>query len=278
MKVGISLFTTDRTPPLAPLAARIEELGFESVFVPEHTHIPVAQHHPYPLGGEIPDRYSRILDPFVALAVMAAATSTLRLGAGVCVVPDHDPIVLAKTIATLDYVSGGRVVLGCGVGWNGDEIANHGVAFADRWQVTRERIAAMRAVWTHDDASFDGEFVRFDPIRSWPKPVQAGGPPVLMGVNGPRNVARVADVADGWILVPGPVDRLRGLLDTRAAGAPGLERATVYLDDADERSLSELSEAGVERCLLPVPPDAGAATADAIEALAARLRNWAITN
>ena len=274
MKIGLTFFLTDETPPLRTLAPRIEALGFESMFVPEHSHIPVASKHQVALGGDVPPVYWHFLDPFVALTEIAAITTTLKLGTAISVIPLHDPISLAKTVATLDHVSNGRVILGCGPGWNALQLANHGVDIRDCWEVTRERIEAMQAIWSNDEAEYHGTFVEFDPILAWPKPVQPGGPEILMGVNGPRNVARTAHYVDGWIHIGKAPDELPPIHERGPASGPGIEKATVLANIGIESELIALRELGVERCVVRAPHDAGDGTLAAIEALAANLSSW----
>jgi probable F420-dependent oxidoreductase len=186
---------------LVELARHIEELGFESLFHPEHTHIPVDRASPFPAteDGRLPGVYLRNLDPLVSLAAVAAATSELVLGTAVCLVAQRDPFATAKAIATLDHLSGGRLVIGIGAGWNIEEMANHGVPAERRWRVVREHVLAMKALWTTDEAEFHGEFVDFDPVWSWPKPLQRPHPPILVGGTGPRALDRVLGYGDGWI-------------------------------------------------------------------------------
>jgi probable F420-dependent oxidoreductase len=205
MRYGVTMFMTDQTMSPVALARAVEERGLHSLYVPEHTHIPTSRLTPPPTGdAELRDEYKRTLDPFVALAMAAAATERLLVGTGICLVAQRDPIVTAKAIATLDHLSGGRFVLGIGFGWNADEIAAHGVTMPDRRAVTREHVLAMRALWRNDVGSFDGEFVQIAPSWSWPKPVQPLGPPVLIGgAPGPKLFRHVAEYADGWIPIGG---------------------------------------------------------------------------
>src|SRR4051812_23008685 len=177
MDIGVSIFVTDESIGVVDVARAAEERGIESLFLPEHTHIPASRRTPYPAGGELPSWYSRTLDPFVALTAAAVATTKLKLATGVCLVIERDPIVLAKEVASLDVVSGGRFVLGIGAGWNREEMANHGTASATRWKLMRERVEAMKALWTQDEAEYHGDLVDFDPVWSWPKPVQRPHPP-----------------------------------------------------------------------------------------------------
>ena len=205
MRYGVTMFLTDLTMPPAALARAAEERGFGSLYVPEHTHIPTSRRTPPPTGdAELAEEYKRTLDPLVAMTSAAAATERLLVGTGIMLVAQRDPIVTAKAIATLDQVSGGRFVLGIGFGWNADELEDHGVSMKERRAVARERVLAMRALWRDDVASFDGEHVHLPPSWSWPKPVQAGGPPILIGgAAGPIMFAHVAEYADGWIPIGG---------------------------------------------------------------------------
>jgi probable F420-dependent oxidoreductase len=188
MKFGVMLFPTDYSIGAAEIARAAEDLGFESLWFPEHTHIP-RDHTPWPGGPELPRHYSHSLDPFVGLAAATAVTTGLRLGTGICLVIQRDPITLAKEIASLDHLSNGRFLFGIGAGWNREEIENHGTNPKLRWRVLRERVLAMKEIWSRDEAEFHGEFVDFDPIWSWPKPIQKPHPPILMGGDGPRSIA-----------------------------------------------------------------------------------------
>lgn len=206
MRIGVTTMMTDvaaRTIGPGELAAAVEELGFDGLYFPEHTHIPTSRATPAPMGNPLPEAYWRTLDPFVALTAAAATTSRIRLGTGVCLLAERDPIITAKTVASLDLLSGGRVDLGIGFGWNVEEMADHGVAFADRREVTRERMLAMRRLWEDDEASFAGNHVSLAPSWAWPKPVQARVP-VWLGVGiGPKNLAHLVEYGDGWIPIGG---------------------------------------------------------------------------
>jgi probable F420-dependent oxidoreductase len=201
---GIVLFTSDRgiTPQAAALAA--EERGFDTFYVPEHTHIPVRRQALHPTGGEqLPDdRYSRTLDPWVSLATAAAVTERIRLATAVALPVESDPITLAKTIATLDHLSGGRVTVGAGFGWNTDELEDHHVPAGQRRAVLREYVEAMRSLWTDDEASYAGEHVAFGPSWAWPKPVQQRIPIVVGAGGGPRTFRWIAEAAEGWMTTP----------------------------------------------------------------------------
>ena len=205
MHIGVTMFATDRTMAVADLAVAAEERGFHSLYLPEHTHIPVSRETPPPTGDDVLDEgYARTLDPWVALATAAAVTERILLGTGVALVAEHDPIALAKQVATLDHVSGGRVVLGVGFGWNREELADHGVAFADRRDVVREHVLAMQALWRDDVAAFDGTHVSLSPSWAWPKPVQQPRVRTLLGgAPGPKLFAHIAEWADGWIPIGG---------------------------------------------------------------------------
>ncbi len=208
-------------PDILPqdLALAVEKRGFESLFFPEHSHIPCSRETIRFGQRELPDWYSHLMDPFVALSAAATVTERIKLGTCVCLIPEHDPIVLAKTIATLDVISRGRVLIGIGAGWNAEELRNHGVAFADRWKVTRERVLAMREIWTHEEAVYHGEFVDFDRMWLHPKPVQRGGPPILLGAQSRWAWGRVAEYCDGWL------PSLMAELDDLKSGIAALQEA-----------------------------------------------------
>lgn len=205
MELGITIHLTDRSMDVRELAVAVEERGFTSLWVPEHTHIPTSRATPPPAGGgDLAEEYPRSPDPWVSLAAAAAVTGRIRLGTGVALVAQHHPINLAKVVASVDALSAGRTVLGVGFGWNREEMVDHGVDFATRRARVSEHVAAMRTLWSGDEAEFHGEFVEFDPCWSWPVPVQRPGPPVLIGGGaGPRLLAEVAAYADGWLPVGG---------------------------------------------------------------------------
>lgn len=203
MRIGITTFVTDYSIDVVTLARAAEERGFASLYLPEHTHIPTSRRTPAPLGGELGREYSHMVDPFTSLAAAAAVTSKLTLGTGVSLVAQHDPIVLAKQVATLDALAGGRFVLGVGFGWNREEMAAHGVDYAQRRKVVREKVLTMLALWRDDEASFDGEHVRLEPSWQWPKPAGGRVPILIGGAAGPKLFAAVCDYADGWIPMGG---------------------------------------------------------------------------
>src|ERR671937_1020459 len=203
MKFGIAVFPTDYAADPAAITRLVEERGFESLFFPEHTHIPTSRETPYPAGGELPDEYSHTYDPFVALTAAAAATEKLLLATGICLVIERDPIVTAKEVASVDRLSGGRFLFGVGAGWNIEEMENHGTDPHRRFSLMRERIEAMKAIWTEDEASYHGEHVEFERIWSWPKPVQKPHPPILVGGSGQKVIDRVLRFGDEWMPIVG---------------------------------------------------------------------------
>lgn len=264
---GLVIFPTDYAIAPAVLAQAAEARGFESLFVPEHTHIPVSRRSPWPGGSELPREYWHAHDPFVALATAAAVTSTLKLGTGISLVTERDPILMAKQVASLDHLSDGRVLLGVGAGWNAEEMESHGTAFADRWRVTRERVLAMREIWSNDEAEFHGEFVDFEPLWSYPKPVQEGGPKVLLGAASRWAWARIAEYCDGWCPIyqdpqrasaMGEVDYAAGIRATRAAwteaGRDGEPDFTIYGVGPNRGQVEEVIEMGFGRVVFGLPP------------------------
>jgi probable F420-dependent oxidoreductase len=198
MKIGALTIFHETTARPGPFAAKLERLGFESIWVPEHPILPVNPKTPFPQGGSIPDVYGHMSDQFVCLGMAAVNTTLLRLGTGVTLVPEHNPLVHAKQVATLDYFSGGRVIYGIGAGWLREESELLGVDFPRRWTQTAEHVAAMRELWSKPEASFEGRYVKFAPVRSYPKPIQQPGPPVLLGSRDKNALKRVARWGDGW--------------------------------------------------------------------------------
>ena len=280
MNFGVYMFDTEYAIPVVELARAAEDRGFESLWVPEHTHIPASRRSPWPGGPDLPREYLHTGDPFVALAAAAAATTRLRIGTGICLVVEHDPITLAKTVATLDLVSNGRFIFGIGGGWNAEEMENHGTDFPKRWAVLRERVLAMKEIWTKEAAAFQGEFVRFDPIWSYPKPVQKPHPPILLGVNTPSARQRVVEYCDGWLPIPGRAgDLAAGIADLRqraerAGRDPRSLTVTVYGGKPDEGAVRGYAAAGAERVVFTLPPAGGDVVLpllDRLAKLAARL-------
>jgi probable F420-dependent oxidoreductase len=258
MKFGVSIFPTRYSIGPAELARAVEERGFESLFVPEHTHIPTSRRSPWPGGGDLPDEYRETLDPFLALTAAAAATERLLLGTGICLVVERDPITTAKEVATLDHLSGGRFLFGVGGGWNREEMENHGTDPARRFAVMRERVLAMKEIWTKDEAEYHGTHVDFDPIWAWPKPVQQPHPPVLVAGNGPGTLDRVVEYGDGWIPIPGRgsvtlgegTARLQEMAAER--GRPPVQ-VTVFGTRPEAEVIDHYAAAGVDRVLFRLP-------------------------
>jgi probable F420-dependent oxidoreductase len=199
MQIGAAMFFTDYSMSAIDLARELEARGFESVWAPEHSHIPLLRKTPFPSGGELPRQYSNAMDPFVTLSAAAAATKTIKLGTGVCLVVQRDPIQTAKLVASLDQVSRGRFLFGVGGGWNAEEMADHGTEFKTRFKLMRERSEARRAIWTEEAAEYHGDMVQFEPMAAWPKPVQKPHPPVIVGGMFPVAARRALRYGDGWI-------------------------------------------------------------------------------
>jgi probable F420-dependent oxidoreductase len=261
MHFGIAMFATEYAISPGELASEIEQRGFESIWFPEHTHIPASRGTPWPGGGELPREYWHTYDPFIALTAAASATTRLRLGTGICLVIERDPIVTAKEVATLDRLSNGRVIFGIGGGWNVEEMGNHGTDYKRRWRVLRERTLAMKEIWTEDEAEFHGEFVNFDPIWSFPKPAQKPHPPILMGGDGPTTFDRVIEFCDGWMPIGFRLDNVEekiAALRRRAEEAdrdPSSISVTIFAAKPERKALEDLERAGVERAIFYVPSD-----------------------
>lgn len=271
-RFGVTMFPTDYAMDPVSLARAVEERGLDSLFFPEHTHIPASRETPFPGGGELPREYSHTHDPFVALGACAAVTERIRLGTGVCLVIERDPIQLAKEIASLDRLSCGRLVLGVGAGWNREEMENHGASYPRRWAILREKILAMRRIWTEDEAEFHGDWVDFDPIWSWPKPLQAGGPPVWVGANSRWTYDRVAEYGDGWMPIGGrdsiDLAPMREALERRDRRLEDLDLA-LFGAPADEASLRGCLEQGYDELVFWVPPQDADRVLPRLDALAA---------
>jgi probable F420-dependent oxidoreductase len=260
MKFGIAMFPTDDAVDPPTLGRMVEERGFDSLWFPEHTHIPTSRKTPYPAGGDLPPMYSHTHDPFVALTAAAAATEKLKLGTGICLVIERDPIITAKEVASLDRLSGGRFLFGIGAGWNREEMENHGTDPDRRFGIMRERVEAMRAIWTEEEAQYHGTYVDFDPIWSWPKPQQLPHPPILVGGNGPKVLDRVLAYGDEWKpnRLDGFAERVQEL--QRRAEDAGRGRIPVTFSGAkpDQETVEKVREAGADRITFYVKPeDAG---------------------
>lgn len=259
MCIGVYYFATDYGIDIRELARSVEERGFESLLLPEHTHIPKSRRTPFPGGGELPKAYSHTHDPFVALSFAAAVTTKILLGTGVCLIPERDPIVTAKCVASLDQLSKGRLLFGIGGGWNVDEMENHGARYETRFKLLRERVLAMKALWTQEEASFHGEMVKLDPVWMYPKPAQRPHPPILLGGSTDYTVKRVVEFCDGWLPLARPpfnpknaVTRLR-----QAAAAAGRDFSTlsisVFAAPPDKSVLDQYRELGIHRAVLAIP-------------------------
>jgi probable F420-dependent oxidoreductase len=259
MHFGVTMFPADFAMNVLDLGRAVEERGFESLFFPEHMHIPVKRVTPWPSGGELPPEYAHTLDPFAAIGAVSAVTSRIKLGTGICLVIQRDPIHLAKEVASVDHLSGGRFLFGVGAGWLLEEVANHGVDPRSRWRVFNERMQAMQAIWSSDEAEFHARHVNFDPIWSWPKPVQKPRPPVLLGGDYAAAIQRVIDFGDEWMPHPDRGDQPLGVRIsefwklTEAAGRGRLP-VTVFGSKADPRLVDEYRAAGVARCIFRLPP------------------------
>jgi probable F420-dependent oxidoreductase len=280
MDFGISYFATDEAIQPAEMARMVEERGFESLFVAEHSHIPVSRLTPYPAGGDLPPEYWHTYDPFVALSMAAAATTRLRVGTAICLVVQRDPITTANQVASIDRLSGGRFVFGVGAGWNVEEMANHGTDPARRFGIMRERVEAMKEIWTSEEASYHGRYVDFDPIWSWPKPVQEPHPPVLVGGNGRTVYDRVLAYGDGWL--PNRIGddekniaRVEKLQRLGEEAGRGPIPVTLQLAPRDPGLLERYERAGVTRALYMLPASDPGEVERKLDGYAAAMREYA---
>lgn len=260
MKTGVAFFPTETSIRPAALGRALEERGFESIWVAEHSHIPLSRKSPWPGGGELPRMYYETYDPFVWLSAVAAATTRLRVATGICLVIQRDPIHTAKEVASLDSLSGGRFLFGVGAGWNEDEMNNHGTAMQGRFRLMRERVEAMKEIWANDAAEYHGELVDFDPIAMWPKPAQRPHPPIHVGGVYPGGARRAVRWADGWIPIGG---RGEGQLIDQIAEMrrwaedvgrdPAAIEVSIYYAPTDAPAMAELAAAGVDRLVFGLP-------------------------
>ena len=267
MDFGAMMFCTDLSIRPDDLAKLLEDRGFESMWVPEHSHIPADRRSPWPGGAELPQEYWHTYDPFVALTAAAAATTTLKVGTGICLVIERDPIMMAKEVASVDRLSNGRFIFGIGGGWNREEMANHGTRSRSRWRLLRERILAMKEIWTREEAEFHGEFVNFDKMWAYPKPVQRPHPPILMGGDGPTTFDRVVEYCDGWMPISGrpqsggPSLQEKIAMLRRQAEEAGRDPASINIttfrgpdgSQPETDAIRRLEEAGVDRVIFGLP-------------------------
>ena len=259
MKFGIAMFATHYSMAPADLCVEAEARGFESYWAPEHSHIPSSRQSPWPGGGELPMPYYEVLDPFVALASAASLTKTIKLCTGICLVIQRDPIQLAKETASLDHLSGGRFIMGVGGGWNAEEMGDHGTDFKTRFKLMAERIAAIRTIWTQEEAEFHGDYVDFDKMKSWPKPVQAGGPPIIVGGAFPYGAKRAIAFGDGWMPVGGRdvdfvdlIPRFRQMA-AEAGREPDELPVGIFGVQVDGDAIARCRDAGVDRVVFMLP-------------------------
>jgi probable F420-dependent oxidoreductase len=273
MDFAVGYFVTDETVEPATLGRMVEERGFEALLLAEHTHIPASRETAYPAGGELPREYYRTLDPFVCLTAIAAATSTLKIGTGICLVVERDPIVTAKEVASVDLLSAGRMLFGVGAGWNLEEMRNHGTDPERRFGLLRERVEAMQAIWAAEIASYQGRQVSFEDICSWPKPVQDPHPPILVGGNGKRAPERAATWGDEWMPNrAGDDDRvMKRVAKLRDRGVP----TTLANAPADAALLERYEAAGAHRAMFWVRPGDAEATERRLDRLAALTAEYA---
>ena len=279
MKFGVNLFATDYSMPMADLGREVEARGFESLTVAEHTHIPASRESVWPGEGPLPEQYWHSLDPFVALSAVAAVTSRLRMGTGICLVVEHDPISLAKSIASVDHISNGRFLFGVGGGWNREEMANHGTDFDHRFRLMRERITAMKQIWMEQEATYHGEYVDFDRIWSWPKPVQRPHPPILVGGEAPNVLRRVVAYGDEWMPVVRRVPDFEAKVAELKRLAEEHGRApipiTAFSAPADAHEVEHMERLGVHRCLFGLPSAQADAVMPRLDALTSLMAKFA---
>ena len=275
MKFGIAIFPTDYAISMTELAPAVEQHGFESLWVAEHSHIPASRESQWPGGAELPKHYWHSLDPFVALTAAALASKTLLVATGICLVVQRDPIHTAKEVASVDNISNGRFLFGVGAGWNREEMADHGTDFSTRFRLMRERVEAMKAIWTQEEAEYHGEMVNFGPMWCWPKPIQKPHPPVLLGGSGPGVLKRVVAYADGWMPNRGnDIARIPELQELARAAGRGRIPVTTY-PKADAAAIEQAANAGVDRCIWYVPPDGRDQALARLEELATLIRPFA---
>jgi probable F420-dependent oxidoreductase len=280
MHFGAFMFFTDYSMTSAALAKALEERGFESVWAPEHSHIPLSRRSPWPGGGELPKMYYDVMDPFVTLTAAACATTRLKVGTGVCLVNQRDPIQTAKLVASIDQVSGGRFLFGIGVGWNAEEMEDHGTVFTTRAKLVRERVEAMKAIWTQTKPEYHGEFVNFDPMMTWPKPPQQPHPPVIVGGAFPHGARRAARYGDGWIPLAGrpgygdvfdTVPKFREMLKEAGRDAASCP-VSVFSAPEDADTLKRYRDLGIDRVAIALPAETESVVLPILDRWAALIR------
>lgn len=259
MKLGVTMFATDYAMRPDDLARECEARGFESIWFPEHTHIPASRKSPWPGGGELPKEYWHTHDLFVAMMAAAAVTKTIKIGSGICLVIERDPILMAKEVASVDALSNGRLLFGIGGGWNAEEMEHHGTPFKKRWKVLRERIEAMKEIWTKEEAEYHGEFVNFDKIWSYPKPAQQPNPPILLGTMSAKGIDRVVRYCNGWIPVgvtpktlPAAQQDLKTLAEKAGRKASDFP-ISIFGAPGKEDTLKQFQDLGVDRVVVFLP-------------------------
>jgi probable F420-dependent oxidoreductase len=280
MDVGAAMFFTDYSMGAGELAQALEARGFESIWAPEHSHIPTSRRSPFAAGGELPKQYYDVMDPFVTLTAAAVVTNRIRLGTGVCLVTQRDPIQTAKLVASLDQVSNGRFLFGIGGGWNAEEMEDHGTVFKTRFKLMRERVEAMKAIWTEDAAEYHGELVDFGPMAAWPKPVQRPHPPVIVGGAFPHSARRALRYGDGWIpnasrpQYGDVTDFLPHFRQMAAEMGRGLAAVpvTVWGAGEDYERLRRYQDQGIARVVVSLPPEPADKTFPALDRWAELIR------
>jgi probable F420-dependent oxidoreductase len=274
MNFGVVMFSTAYAIAPDELARALEERGFESLWIPEHTHIPASRKSPWPGGPNLPKEYWSSYDPFLALQAAAGATKRLKLGTGICLVIERDPITTAKEVATLDRLSGGRFLFGIGGGWNKEEMENHGTDYKARWKILRERVLAMKTIWTEKEPEYHGEFVHFDKIWADPKPLQQPHPPIIMGGDGPTTFDRVAEFCQGWMPIirpnQNPVEKIPALRERlqKAGRDPKSVEVGIFFAPPKKEALDALRAAGVSRAIFGMPSEPREAVLPRLDSLA----------